>query len=249
MSIVDTTTVSSHDPAHGAGVESPFATADLYRDIHKAIRVELFALVGAVGSFDPADPRDVEAVIGHVASVRALLDSHAHHEDSVIGPQIDRHLPRIAERIAVEHATFDRRVERLDEQASSLRDVSPRERDIRARELYLDLSRFVGVYLEHQDVEERQVMPALERAIGIDAVHALHGAIVSSIPPDEMTRSLAVMFPAMNPAERVEMLEGMRAEAPPEVYAGVLSLARSVLTPNDFAVVTDRLGARPVTGR
>ena len=63
-------------------------------------------------------------------------------------------------------------------------------------------------------------MAELERLIGVDEVLALHGAIVGSIPPDEMARSLAFMLPAMNVDDRTELLGGMRMAAPPEAFDG-----------------------------
>jgi hypothetical protein len=116
------------------------------------------------------------------------------------------------------------------------------EQRARVHDAYRELAAFTSSYLEHQDFEERQVMPALERAIGVDEVLALDRAIVASIPPDEVASGLSVMLPAMNLDDRTEMLGGMRAGAPPEVFAGVWALAGSVLTPADHAALGTRLG-------
>ena len=85
-------------------------------------------------------------------------------------------------------------------------------------------------------------MPALERSLGFEAVIDIHGAILSSIPPEEMGRSLAFMLPAMNLDDRTDMLTGMRMSAPPEAFDGVVGLARSVLEPADFGALAARLG-------
>jgi hypothetical protein len=108
--------------------------------------------------------------------------------------------------------------------------------------IYIELASFTSVYLAHQDFEERQVMPALERAVGVDEVFALNQTIVESIPPDEMMRTLPLMLTAMNIDDRAEVLGGMQAGAPPEVFAGVWSLTRSVLTPGDLRDLGRRLG-------
>ena len=110
------------------------------------------------------------------------------------------------------------------------------------RHLYLELADFTGTYLLHQDVEERIVLPALRTAIGPREILAIHGAIIASIPPDQMARSLAFMLPAMNIDGRAELLAGMRAGAPPQVFEGVWGLAASVLTPADHAALAVRLG-------
>ena len=44
--------------------------------------------------------------------------------------------------------------------------------DLRGRThaLYLDLASFTSAYLAHQDLEEREIMPALDQAIGFEQV-------------------------------------------------------------------------------
>ncbi|MEZ5238255.1 MAG: hypothetical protein R2716_04710 [Microthrixaceae bacterium] len=63
--------------------------------------------------------------------------------------------------------------------------TQPQQRSA-AHALYLELAAFTGTYLAHQDLEERGVMPALEVAVGPEKVGEMFGAIVGSIPPEEM---------------------------------------------------------------
>ena len=61
-----------------------------------------------------------------------------------------------------------------------------------------------------------------------------------------MAQSLALMLPAMNIDDRTELLGGMRAGAPAEVFDGVWSLAGSVLDADDLAALARRLGLEVV---
>jgi hypothetical protein len=108
--------------------------------------------------------------------------------------------------------------------------------------VYVELSSFTAAYLAHQNLEERLVMPRLETALGVDGVLGVHEAIIGAIPPDEMARSLALMIPAMNVDDRTELLGGLRAAAPAEVFEGVWALATSVLGAPEVDAVTARLG-------
>lgn len=222
-------------------VEFGLVALDLYRDIHKAIRGELFAVVTETGRLDPSDHVGRGALAAQVRSVVELLVGHAEHEDTHVQPAIEAHLPRLAEIIEGDHAALEGRMETLVEMADGVVHATRPEQRPRLHHLYLELSSFTGDYLRHQDVEERVVMPALETAIGVPAVVEIHGAILGSIPPEEMARSLAMMLPLMNIDERAEMLGGMQAEAPPEVFAGVWSLAGSVLSPADHTALARRL--------
>jgi hypothetical protein len=222
--------------------ELQVVTLDLYRDVHKGIRSELFAVTETAGRLDVAQVDDRTALASHVRSVLEMLVDHAEHEDSRIQPVLEEHLPALAEQIASDHETLETRLHDLAARAAAAVDahVDSQRREI--HHLYLELASFTAAYLEHQDHEERVVMPALERAIGVDAVVGIHEAIIANIPPDRMARFLAVMLPAMNIDDRTELLGGMQAGAPVEVFDAVWSLAGSVLTAADRSVLATRLG-------
>jgi hypothetical protein len=214
---------------------------DLYRDIHKAIRTELFAVTAEAGRLDPSQGIARAALATQVRDVVAFLVAHAEHEDRAIQPTLESRLPDLAERVEVDHLTLEARMDDLVAMAEESAALTVPDAGARVHRLYLELASFTSDYLAHQDVEERVIMPALEAAVGVDEVVLIHQAIVGSIPPDEMARSLSLMLPAMNVDDRVEMLGGMRAGAPAEVFDGVWSLARSVLEPTDATALARRL--------
>lgn len=215
---------------------------DLYKDIHKGIRAELFAVTAAAGRTDPADAAARAELNDQVRALAHLLDLHAQHEDSAIEPALVAWMPDLAELISVDHALFDRRVYGLVTCAESAAAAGPSTARAELHELYLGLAAFTGSYLGHIDLEERVIMPGLERAIGVDGVMQIHGAIVGSMPPDDFARGLAAMMPAMNIDDRVDMLAGMRMGAPAEVFAGVLGTVGTLIGEAGFTALTSRLG-------
>lgn len=219
-------------------------TLDLYRDIHKAIRAELFAVTGTAGRIDPAQGIARAALAGHIGDLADLLVQHAEHEDAAIQPALEAHLPELAERVEVDHLTIEACIVDLQEMAAEAAALAVTDPDGKVHRLYLALAAFTSDYLEHQDIEERVIMPALEEAVGVEEVVAIHQTILAAIPPAEMARSLALMLPAMNIDNRAELLGGMRAGAPAEVFEGVWGLAGSVLEPDDFAALATRLDIR-----
>jgi hypothetical protein len=217
-------------------------TLDLYRDVHKGIRSELFAVTEQAGRLDPADDAGRADLARQVNGVVRLLGEHAEHEDGAIGPALVDHLPELAELIARDHHVLEARLAHLDAWAAAAADAAPGRRRAELHALYAELASFTGAYLAHQDLEERVVMPALEAAIGVPAVVAVHEAIVGGMPPEELARGLAVMLPAMNVDDRAEMLGGIKSSAPAEAFAQVWGLAGSVLAPADHRAVARRLG-------
>lgn len=217
-------------------------TFDLYKNIHKAIRAELFGLTAEAGALDPSDDDARGALAARVARAVRLLVSHAEHEDEHMQDAILRHVPLLGQRVEAEHVALDGRMLGLGSLANAAADA--RAGDAASRRLhalYLELASFTSGYLAHIDMEERQIMPALCAAVPVPELVAIHDRIVGSIPPPEMAESLALMLPAVNVEDRVEMLGGMRMGAPAEVFAGVVGLAQSVLPEADFATLSQRL--------
>jgi hypothetical protein len=215
---------------------------DLYRDIHKGIRAELFALTNGAGSVDPADPVGHLALAAHVKAVHRVLESHAHHEDAWIDQPLAATAPDLAARINTDHEVLEARFAAVAELAVDMVDGPSLERRRLLQLLHLQLSGFTSAYLQHLLVEEHVVMPTLAAALTPEEVIAIHVGIVSSIPPEEMTTSLAFMLPAMNADDRADLLGGMRHSAPAEAFEGVIGLARSVLEAGEYAATAARLG-------
>lgn len=209
---------------------------DVYRNIHKAIRCELFATTADAGRIDWADERARAALAERVDGLVWLLGAHAEHEDAFFQALVEEHVPQHAETIVSDHAHLDARIEGLGKAAHEVDGRSD------LHELYLELAGFTAVYLQHQDLEERDVQPALLAAVGPQVMFEQEQALIASIPPPDMGRSLALMIPAMNLDDRTEMLGGMQAGAPAEVFAGVWALAQSVLPPADVTALARRLG-------
>lgn len=227
----------------GVTVDPTAAVAfDAYRDIHKGIRAELFAAVGVAGSLDPTNRTGRAALAAQVHDLVDLLVDHSHHEDTHIHPVLEAHAPALFERLTVDHADLDGRVARIAERAAEAVDSAPSERRARVHNSYLDLASFTSAYLAHQEIEERIVMPALIDAVGVEGALAIHQAVVGSIPPETMAKTLAVMLPAMNLDDRAELLGATQHGAPPEVFASVWGLAGSVLAPADHRALGIRLG-------
>jgi len=213
---------------------------DLYSSIHKGIRSEMFALVTSAGRLDPNDEFGIVAFADHVGSMAHLLKHHASTEDRHIGPVLAEVAPWLADRIEADHEAFEHRFPSLAVLAEDIRSAASHATAL--HEVYIELAAFTSSYLTHQDLEEREVNPALEDAVGPDGMAAIHHEIIANMNPRELISTLAVMLPAMNVDERSGLLGGMHATAPAEAFDAVWSLAGSVLTAADHQAGAVRIG-------
>jgi hypothetical protein len=216
--------------------------ADVYKDIHKGIRAELFGLTLQAGTTDPSAQCDAVALADRVDAMAALLVAHAEHEDGFVQPYIQQFAPEAAASVAADHPALEDRLVELRAMAQVAVEASTDDRRAALHELYLELASFTSAYLAHQDLEERVVSPALAAAMPAEEIQAIDRAIVASIPPAEMGDALSIMLPAMNIDDRTTLLGGAKAGMPVEMFAGVWALVRSVLGDTAAAQVGNRIG-------
>jgi hypothetical protein len=228
-------------PVASSEADFQIPAVDLYRDIHKGIRAELFAVTAAAGSIDPDDRGERRAHATRVQDLVDLLEHHAGHEDSNIDPVLAGIAPAISAEISVAHAELDSRISAIAELAGAALADSVDGRT-GSHALYLELAAFTAMYLQHQDYEERVVMRVLDEHLSFPELLQLHEQILASVQPDVMVRCASLMLPAMNIVDRCEMLGAMRDTAPGFVFAGMWDLAGSVLSTRQYLATAHRLG-------
>lgn len=213
---------------------------DIYRDVHKGLRKELFDLVMLVGATDFGDREALETVQRRFVRTVDLLEMHSRHEDKHMQPLIEALDKEKAARIAEAHVSVDVDVANLLRQVNL---VKATDEDVaaRGRQIYLQLNHFVAAYLEHIALEEEEVNTLLLKAYDDDFLAALSAKIRSDIPPPAMETFMSCMIPAVNNPERGEILNGMKASAPPEVFEGFCQLAKGVLTDGDWQKLHDQI--------
>jgi hypothetical protein len=217
-------------------------TFDFYRDTHKGIRAEMFAVTQAAGTVDPGNSEAIAAVATRWRNLSGMLVTHADHEEVYVQPVIEAHAPQLAGEIIPAHRELEARAAALEVLADHAVNSCPTDSRVVTHRLYLGLAGFTSAYMVHQEFEELQVMPALSAKVGVDELIAIDMAIVAALTPDEVVYSGTLMLPAMNIEDRVELVGGMKEGMPAEMFAGVWALIESVLTPDDFGQLATRLG-------
>ncbi len=238
--MVSMTTIQTHPDTDLESIEVGLPH-DLYSEIHKGIRYAMFHTTMQAGSVDVGDAEQVDDLAARCNHLINMLHMHHHHEDVFARPLLRTVAPDLGSDVEAQHGAVDDGIEQLTVLGRRLAGASALARTHVAHRLYLDLTRFTAVYLEHQLFEETVVMPVLCDAVPISELEAIHMELRQSIPLDVLIDTMGVMLPAMNIGERAGMLGGL-SMAPPEVFAVVRAAAESILTPAQFAEVSMRIG-------
>jgi hypothetical protein len=235
--------ITSKEMEQVAAAEAP--RFDLYSGIHKALRAMMADTLLALGRMDPADDAEVAQVTERVLQLLGFCGSHLAHENAFVHPAIEARAAGASERIAHEHEEHERHIAELSRQAAQLQLAPAAGRGAAAQSLYRELALFIAGNFQHMHVEETAHNAVLWARYTDAELAALHDALVSSIPPDEMMQVARWLVPSMNAPERALMLADMRAKAPPPAFAAVLDLVRPHLSARDWDKLAQALDLAP----
>jgi hypothetical protein len=208
---------------------------DFYWTIHKAIRCNLSGLLLDTATAGP-DPTAWHALGARLGTTAFVLEEHARHEERFIHPLLARHAGAVAARIQTEHVALDTRLRDVRTAFAEVERFSRGDHREPIGCAYRALSGFAAAYFSHMEIEETEAMPALWRAMSDAELLEVHGALIASIEPGTLRIFLTMMLPAINDDERIELLSGVQAGAPPEAFESVMALAKNILPKAAFDV-------------
>lgn len=203
---------------------------DMYAFIHKGLRAFMSDTLTGLGRVDTGDELEMSQACARVLQLLDFCRSHLHHENAFVHPAMERAAPGSAATVAHEHEGHERAIAALAAGTAQLMACARERRARVAHALYQQLALFVAHNFEHMQLEETAHNAVLWAHYSDAELAAIEGALVASIPPEEMRVVLRWMLPCMAPAERALMLGDMRRNAPPQAFEAALAVVRPHLT-------------------
>lgn len=233
-------------PSPRAQAQPAPARIDLYTGIHKAVRMLMCDLLVALGRMDSADAEETRAALARLRGFLDFARHHLHHEDQHMHPAMESRRRGSTANMRTQHAEHEEAFERLEALALRVESSSAGERAAAALGLYRAFALYMADDLVHMHEEETENNAVLWAHFDDAELAGIHRSIMASIAPAVLTENLRWLVPAMTPAERADLLCGMRAGMPPEMFAGIAALARSVLGEREWSKLLTALGPRPL---
>lgn len=210
------------------------ARFDMYLPIHKALRAYMSETLTAVGRMDCGDDQEVTATLAQLRELLQICAAHVHHENQFVHRAMEQRRPGSTAGIADEHIEHAHAVDDLRAALTLVELGGGAERLVLAQILYRQFALFVAENFEHMQREEVDNNAILWSAYTDDELITIENELKASIPSAEMM--LIARWMLVNNAHgfRVKMLEDVRANAPREVFEGLLGIARSNLATRDW---------------
>ena len=218
---------------------------DIYAGIHKAMRSVMCDVLLALGRTDVHDEAQLRDSMLRVQELAHLCRKHLEHENAFVHTALAARCPGACAQAEADHVEHLHHIAALESAAQALPLLPPAERDAAALALYRQVALFVADNFQHMQMEEGLHNAALWSAYTDAELLALHGRIVASQPPHEAMQVLRWMLPAMTPAERAEVLGGMKAQAPAPVFEAVLDVVKPYLDATAWAKLMRSLALAP----
>ena len=218
---------------------------NFYHAIHKALRLGHCRMLAALGSHDPRDARQTARLMAELRTLLMLAASHLEGENREIHAALEERAPGASAHAAEDHDDHERSFVELEALIRAVEEAAPLARARACHALYRRYAVFAAEDLAHMHAEETELLAALHRSFSDEELHAIEGRIVAAIPPHKMAGYMALMAPALNHCERVELLAKLRQALPEAAFEGLLSgTIRPALAPADYTAAIGELMLR-----
>jgi hypothetical protein len=219
-----------------------FHRVDIYRWIHKALRLCMSTTLTRVGAMDHEDADEVAETLAQVRELLAMCESHLDKENTYVHTAMEARRPSASAHIADEHVHHEEELMELHRLVVEVELASDSDRAEAAHALYRMLTTFVGDNYLHMHVEETAHNAVLWSAYSDAELLSIEQTIVNSLTPMQKMSSMRWMLPALNAGERALLLGGIRDHAPAPVLDAFLGIARDCLSQRDYDKLEQQLG-------
>ncbi|MFN3761530.1 MAG: hemerythrin domain-containing protein [Algoriphagus aquaeductus] len=205
---------------------------------HKGLRY-LFGKVSLLaGNVDQQSPEEVLKLKELSHELFYLLEQHAHVEDHVILPDLEKRCPGSTQENQEEHEYLESLIARLEYLVNEL---SVQSSSRQFFDYFLDLSEFHSKYTAHMIFEERSVLGMIwENYTDEELIHQ-HHRIVSSFSPEKILRWFKYIIPALAPTERIMALGGLKANAPQAFFDQLMSVVKTEMDSASYLSLMESL--------
>ncbi|WP_373503113.1 hypothetical protein [Aestuariivirga sp.] len=218
---------------------------NFYHAIHKALRLGHCRMLAALGSNDYMNQMQTETMLADLRGLLALAAGHLEGENREIHAALEERAPGASAHAAEDHEDHERSFAELESLIRAVETATKAGRESAGRALYRRYAIFAAHDIEHMNEEETALLAVLQDRFSDDELREIEHRIVSAIPPQKMAAYMALMAPALNHGERVELLAKLQKAMPEPVFRGLLSdTIKPSLPANDYAAVIGELMMR-----
>lgn len=219
--------------------------ADIYTKVHKGLRKALFDLSYCAGRTDGTNDEELISLAKLFNDVIKFLEEHGRNEELYQLPLLEARCPGAAKHDNEDHKMIEKQIEALKRNFNNLVSSSAKERRVKTEVFYHLFNDFISIYLKHMLNEELETTKLFHEYCTDDEINSALKKIISNTAPQDMMMMLKFMIPAINRSERLELVSGIKQNAPQPAFNAILVLTQSVINAEEYNYIIENL---PSTG-
>src|SRR5215471_17955429 len=215
---------------------------NIFYQIHKGLRAMLYETGIELQRADFNDEEEAVEMLTRIESVVNLFVKHAHHEDTLVFPAVEKYEPSVVDVFEQEHV-------KDHELGSKLRTLiamfdsaeSDDERIQLGSAIRKSFVEFLSFNLEHMAKEEDVINNLLWRYYTDEEIRGIEHQIVSSQTPEATAEASKWMLRGLSNQEITRWLKFVEKNAPEVVFNNLFSMAEKELPNVRFRQVLEGL--------
>lgn len=198
-----------------------------YRE-HKFVIPFINDVTRLIATTDFSDDSAVAVVQERVGHALTMLEYHAEHEDTAFHTLLAEKGSTVHQPCENDHKAHAEKFQALTGALEAITEAPNDDEKIRlGYEFYLLFREFEADNMRHINVEERVIMPELQRLYSDEELRAVEAKTYHKMLPDEMVHMMQVIFPHMNPQDRMVFLTDIAIATPDKIKAALCGLFQS----------------------
>lgn len=198
--------------------------------IHKALRHMMYDAAVTLQQTNFAEESEANIAIEKIETVVHTFEGHAHHEDSLVLPAVEKYDAALAESFENDHVKDMALGNMLKNLINIYRYANFEEEKLNVGSaLSKSFVDFMVFNLEHMSKEEILINAVLWKNYTDEQIIEISKQIAASVPPAEMALVSQWMMRSVNNSEAINWLLGVKASAPDFVLQSIFSVAEKVL--------------------
>lgn len=188
-----------------------------YRE-HKYVSAALNDLERLIAKTDFRNSEGVISVNQAFQLLKQMLQGHAQYENDRLHTLLKKQHSKIHEHAEEDHAHQDEQLLKIQEIINSILNASTDNEKVSiGYTLYLTYRKFLADNLLHLHEEETMILPELQRLYTDEELKRVEAQSYNIMTPEQMVGMMQVLFPHMNPSDRLAFLSDIQ-EIQPEKF-------------------------------
>lgn len=211
-----------------------------YRE-HKFVTSFINDVTRLIASTDFSDDAATAVVRERMGQVLTMLEYHAEHEDTAFHTLLVEKGSTVHQSCEADHKAHVERFSALRNAINTILEATNETDKVRlGYDFYLQFREFEADNMHHINVEEREVMPELQRLYTDEELRAVEAKTYHIMTPDQMVHMMQVIFPHMNSQDHFAFLSDIATATPEKIKPALCGVFQSHKEDTGEAIVPER---------